>query len=103
MRDTNNKRRILAGVFGLALVLGLAGRGYISKKGEAAGSIVEADETLRDAVASLPPAIAPSVVTPSRVALWASPAMRRAESEKILLSRRQDRAFTKARALEASR
>ncbi|MDX6770103.1 MAG: hypothetical protein SF051_11275 [Elusimicrobiota bacterium] len=91
MKDAKLDRRILLGVFAAALVLGAAGRSYVVMKAEADASIVDADEQLRDAVASLPPAVPPAAVAPSRVAVWASPALRRAEAEKVLLSRRLDR------------
>lgn len=105
MKGTKTTRWVLGAVFAAALVMGVAGRRYASMEGEAEQSIVEVDETLRDAVASLPPAVPPSAVAPSRVAIWASPAMRRAEAEKILLSRRLDRVSAmmraKSRALSA--
>lgn len=82
------RRRVLAGIFALALAAGAGGR-WLMADVEPSEPIVSADEDLRDAVASLPPVIAPSVVAPSRVAIWASPAMRRAEAEKVLLSRRR--------------
>jgi hypothetical protein len=105
MKAMSMTRRVLAGGFAFALVLGVAGRRYMTTSGAPETPIVEADETLRDAVASLPPAVPPSAVAPSRVAIWASPAMRRAEHEKILLSRRLDRVSArmqaKSRALSA--
>ena len=82
------RRRVLAGIFALALAAGAGGR-WLMADAEPAEPIVSADEDLRDAVAALPPAIPPSIVAPSRVAIWASPAMRRAEAEKVLLSRRR--------------
>lgn len=89
-------RRILAGAFVASLVAGVAGRRFIQTKNADAQSIVEADEQLRDAVAALPPAALPAVAAPSRVAMWASPALRRAESEKILMSRLRSRAYVAA-------
>lgn len=93
MSQKKSARRILLGVVAVALAAGVMSR-RAAVEGDAAPAIVEEDEQLRDAVASLPPAVPPSVVAPSRVAIWASPALRRKEAEKILLSRRRARAET---------
>lgn len=78
--------------FVLALAAGAAGRKRLFSSDGAVESIVAADEDLRDAPASLPLVPPPAVVAPSRVAIWASPALRRNEAEKILLSSRRRRA-----------
>jgi hypothetical protein len=95
MSEKKSARRILFGVVAAALAAGVMTR-RASVEGDAAPAIVEADEQLRDAVASLPPAVPPSVAAPSRVAIWASPALRRKEAEKVLLSRRRARAEASA-------
>lgn len=88
-------RRILLGVLAVALAAGAAGRRAAGSGGDAAPAIVEAEETLRDALAAPPPASASlAAAVPSRVAVWASPALRRREAEKVLLSRRLARAGT---------
>lgn len=83
-----HKLAFLAG-FAVALVGGLGGHRYLTRAEPA--FIVEADEQLRDALRALPPAAAPARPAPSRVALWASPTLRRAELEKALLSSREAR------------
>ena len=88
MTEKKTRRRILVGIFVIALAAGAGGR-WLMTETESSEPIVSADEDLRDAVASLPPVVAPAIIAPSRVAIWASPAMRRAEAEKVLLSRRR--------------
>jgi hypothetical protein len=97
MSEKKSARRILLGVVAVALAAGVMSR-RASVEGDAAPAIVEEDEQLRDAVASLPPVVPPSVAMPSRVAIWASPALRRKEAEKVLLSRRRARAEASAEA-----
>ncbi len=94
MTETKRRRRVLIGVFALALAAGAGGRWLMSGQ-ETAEPIVGADEQLRDAVASLPPAVMPAAIAPSRVAIWASPAMRRADAEKVLLSGRGAKKVTR--------
>lgn len=96
------KHRVLMGVMALALAFGVMSRKAAVSGGDASAPIVEDDEQLRDAVASLPPAIPPSVAMPSRVAVWASPALRRKEAEHVLVSRRRERASSMMRVREAS-
>lgn len=91
MSEKRSARRVLLGVVAVALCAGVVSR-RASVKEEAPVSIVEPGEEMRDAVASLPPAVPPSIVAPSRVAVWASPALRRREAEKTLYSRRRARA-----------
>jgi hypothetical protein len=95
MSEKKSARRILLGVIAVALCAGVAGRRAAVKE-DAASSIVEPGEEMRDAVAALPPAVPPSVVAPSRVAIWASPALRRREAERALYSRRRARAVATA-------
>lgn len=91
MSEKKSSRRILLGVVAVALCAGVIGR-RAAVKNDVAASIVEPGEEMRDAVASLPPAVPPALVAPSRVAVWASPALRRREAEKTLYSRRRARA-----------
>lgn len=91
MSEKKSARRILLGVVAVALCAGVIGR-RASVQGDARASIVEPGEELRDAVASLPPVVPPSLVAPSRVAVWASPALRRREAERALYSGRRARA-----------
>lgn len=90
MQRSKKRRRVLLAVFAAALAAGAAGRKRLLADPSEA-PIVGTGEEMRDAVASLPPVVPPAVVAPSRVAVWASPALRRREAEKILLSRRLSR------------
>lgn len=91
MSEKKSSRRILLGVAAVALCAGIFGR-RSAVKDDVAASIVEPGEEMRDAAASLPPAVPPAFLAPSRVAVWASPALRRREAEKTLYSRRRARA-----------
>lgn len=87
MSERTQRVRVGGAVLALVLAAGAGGR-LLMKTDAPVEPFTAADEELRDAVASLPPVVPPSAVAPSRVAVWASPALRRAEAEKELLSRR---------------
>jgi hypothetical protein len=91
MSQKDSRRSTLFAVLVLALTAGFAGRRAVLRGGAAAAPIVDADETMRDAVAALPPAMSPGVIAPSRLAVWASPALRRKQAERELLARRMAR------------